>query len=242
MLVTSTCTDLLPGTQTPASMQGQLQAQGATTVLPNSSAWLQQALPQTCSVLIQGGMAQHTSQQQLSTWDTSAQFVQQVGADTAPQGSTSSMDVSRLRAMLQDVLRSLPAAGETQVASTASNSTGVLQQLQGPCAVLGMPQHTMTVQPAQPQPVYLSATGQQIMLVGDGPQPTQLQQSPMYACQADGSSSMHVRMPCQGVLGGSLNPVSTAMCHEMQANAVLVRTQVSLQVGRYSGPLLHACA
>lgn len=108
-------------------------------------------------------------------------FAQQPTAQL--QGAACSMDVSSLKAVLQDLLGSLPFP---QPASTgiAHNSSAAGQQLlQGPCAVLGMSQPSTHMQPQPVQQVLITPSGQQVLLLG-GNQHMPMQHGAVHACAA----------------------------------------------------------
>lgn len=204
-----------------------------TTGLPQGRMMLQQgAAPQPVFVLSHGGMAQHVSAPQLNPGVGSAASLQQVPAQPPAhdQGHAGSIDVSTLKAVLQDVLRSLPA-------SSASTSAGDQQQLQGPGDVLGMPQTASSAQFVQPQPsqqVYVTS-GQQVLLVDQGP-PMMLQEGAAYAYNANAGSSAQlapVFVSEYGVLGDIANSqhsfASTAACQGAQTAPAGLNAEVSLR-------------
>lgn len=134
--------------------------------------WLQQDHAQPTVVLPQGGMVQTSldntfwnMQQQVSTDMGSAQLQMQ-----APQAST---DVSKLSAVLQDILMSLQPAVSQSASTGISSSMPIVLQLQGPSLDQGMQQMPVinltgqTLQ--QQQQVFTTASGEQVVIVSGSP-------------------------------------------------------------------------
>jgi hypothetical protein len=147
---------------------------------PSTTRWLQQAHAQPTVALPQGGMVQQTldntfwnMQQQVSTDMESAQMQMQMQAPQAGTGISSSTDVSKLSAVLQDILISLQPTVSQSASASISSSMPVVLQLQGPASGQGMQQMpviNLTGQTLpQQQQVFTTASGEQVVLVTGSP-------------------------------------------------------------------------
>jgi hypothetical protein len=145
--------------------------------VPSTTVWLQQDHAQPTIVLPQGGVVQQTldntfwnMQQQVSTDMGSAQLQMQ-----APQASTSSSstDVSKFSAVLQDILVSLQPAVSQSASTGISSSMPIVLQLQGTSSGQGMQQMpviNLTGQTLpQQQQVFTTASGEQVVFVTGSP-------------------------------------------------------------------------
>lgn len=168
------------------------------TAQQNNTMWLQQDHTQPTVVLSQGCMPQQTVDAGL--WGMSAQqgMQQQAsGGMVAPAqanvSSTGSMDVSKLSAVLQDILVSLqPAASQPVSTASGLNSSMPLVLQLAPNNVQGMQQQMAVVnmQGNMQQQVLTSASGEQVLVIGSS-QGTLQQQIPanLPAADADGNGA-----------------------------------------------------
>lgn len=170
--------------QLPASLDPMLTM--AHPQQQHPTMWLQQQ-DQTPVVLPQGCVIQQVVD--TSLWGMAQQ---QPGTDAAvhpapSQSSTGSMDVSKLSAVLQDILVTLQPPASQAVSTGISSSAPLVLQLGPASSQAGMPQMAVVnmasnAQQQQPmQQVFTNSAGEQVLLVGGGAQAATQQSIPVSA-------------------------------------------------------------